>query len=129
MGASTSAIENHGTVAAGARDNTREMAALVAIGNQLATITTGTNLERSYISNSTLGENSTTHSIVRVLVRATVRSHTRVSYIRLDGSNDDESEGEVASPGTTSPELLLCSEMSFVMSSSVLLPSPSNNSG
>lgn len=129
MGASTRAIENHGAVAAGARDNTREMSALVAIGNQLATITTGTNLERSYISNPTLGENSTTHSIVRVLVRATVRSHTRVSYMRLDGSNDDESEGEVISPGTTSPELLLCSEMSFVMSSSVLLPSPSNNSG
>ena len=131
MGASTTAIENHGAMAAGARDNTRDMAALVTLGNQLATITTGTNTDSSSIANTTLGESNTTgtRSIVRVLVRATVRRHTRVSYIRLDGSHDDEHEGEAASPETAPPELLLCSEMSFVMSSSVLLPSPSHNCG
>lgn len=131
MGASTNAIENHGAMAAGARDDNSDMAALVTIGNQLASITTGTNMESSSIANTTLSEGNTTatRSIVRVLMRATVRCHTRVSYIRLDGSHDDESEGEAASPGTPAPELLLCSEMRFVMSSSILLPSPSHNFG
>lgn len=117
-------------MAARARDNTRDMAALLTIGNQLATITMGTNMDGLSVSN-TLGESNTTatNSIVRVLVRATVRRHTRVSYIPLDGSHDDESESEVASLGTATPELLLCSEMSYVMSSSVLLPSPNHNSG
>lgn len=131
MGASTSAIENHGATAAGARDNTRDMAALVNIGNQLATITAGANMDSSSLANTTLCESNATatRSIVRVLVRATVRRHTRVSYVRLDGSHDDESDGEAASPETAPPELLLCSEMRFVMSSSVLLPSPSHNCG
>lgn len=128
MGASTTAIENRGAMAAAARDNTGDMAALVTIGNQLATITAGTDMDTA---NTTLCESNATatRSIVRVLVRATVRRHTRVSYIRLDGSHDEESEGETASPGTEAPELLLRSELSFVMSSSVLLPSPSHNYG
>lgn len=131
MGASTTAVENRGAMAAGARDDTRDIAALVTIGNQLATITAGTNMDSSSTANTALCESNATatRSIVRVLVRATVRRHTRVSYIRLDGSHDDESEGEAASPGTAAPELLLRSELSFVMSSSVLLPSPSHNYG
>ncbi len=131
MGASATAIENCGAMAAGTRDVTRDMAALLTIGNQLATITAGTNTDSSSTANTTLCESNTTatRSIVRVLVKATVRRHTRVSYIRLDGSHDDMSEGETASPGTAAPELLLRSELSFVMSSSVLLPSPSHNYG
>lgn len=131
MGASTTAIENHGATAAAARDDTRDTAASVAIGNQLANITAGTNMDSSSTANTTLCESNTnaTRSIVRVLVKATVRRHTRVSYIRLDGSYDNVSEGETASPGTAAPELLLRSELSFVMSSSVLLPSPSHNYG
>lgn len=118
-------------MAAGARNNIRDMAALVTLRNQLATITTRSNLDRSSIPGTTLCESNTipTRSIVRVLVRATVRRHTRLSYIRLDGSHDDESEGEAASLETAPPELLLRSELSFVMSSSVLLPSPSHNCG
>lgn len=131
MGTRTSATENHGAMAARTRHNTRDMAALVTLGNRLTSITTGTNMDRGSIVNSTLGESNTTatRSIVRVLMRATVRCHTRVSYINLDGSYDEESEVEAASPGTSTPELLLCSELSFVMSSSVLLPSPNQNCG
>lgn len=131
MGPSTTAIENRGAMVARARDDNRDMAALVTIGDQLATITAGTDIDSSSTANTTLCESNTTatRSIVRVLVRATVRRHTRVSYIRLDGSHDDESEGETASLGTAAPELLLRSELSFVMSSSVLLPSPSHNYG
>ena len=122
MGASTTTIENRGA---------RDMAALVTIGNQLATITAETNMDSSSTASTTLCESNATvtRSIVRVLVRATVRRHTRVSYIRLDGSHDDESEGETAFAGTAAPELLLRSELSFVMSSSVLLPSQSHNYG
>lgn len=129
MGASTTATENRGTMAAGGRDNSRELTALVSIGNQLATITAGTNMDCIPNANTTLCESNAnaTHSIVQVLVRATVRRHTRVSYIRLDGSHDDESEGEAAPLEIAAPELLLRSELSFVMSSSVLLPSPSHN--
>ncbi|KAK9513927.1 hypothetical protein VZT92_027424 [Zoarces viviparus] len=118
-------------MAAGARNDTRDIAALVNIGNQLATITAGTSMDSSSTASSTLCEsNSTaTRSIVSVLVRATVRRHTRVSYIRLDGSHDDESEGDTASLGAAGPELFLRSELSFVMSSSVLLPSPTHNYG
>ncbi|KAG7474798.1 hypothetical protein JOB18_017136 [Solea senegalensis] len=114
---------------AAAREDTRDTAALVTIGNQLATITAGTNMDSSCIANTTLCESNATatRSIVRVLVKATVRHHTRLSYIRLDSSRDDESEGEAVSPRTAAPELLLRSELSFVMSSSVLLPSPSHN--
>lgn len=131
MGASTTACENHGAMVAGDRDDTRDTAALVTIGNQLATITTGTNLDCSSIANTSLCESNTTaaRSIVRVLVRATVRRHTRLSYIRLDGSHDDESEGEAATLRTAAPELLLRSELRLVMSSSVLLPSPNHNYG
>lgn len=128
MGESTTAVEIHGATAAGARDDTSDVAALLAIGDQLATITAGTD---AAAGTATLCEGNATgsRSIVRVLVRATVRRHTRVSYVRLDGSHDDASEGETASPGTSAPELLLRSELSFVMSSSVLLPSPSHNYG
>lgn len=127
MGASTTAIENRTAMAAAARDDTRGMAALVNIGNQLATITAATGGDGSCAASES---NSTaTRSIVSVLVRATVRRHTRVSYIRLDGSHDDESEGDAASRGAEAPELILRSELSFVMSSSVLLPSPSHNYG
>ncbi|CAB1448888.1 unnamed protein product [Pleuronectes platessa] len=116
---------------AAARDNTRDTAALVTIGDQLASITAGTNLECSAIANTALCESNATaaRSIVHVLVRATVRRHTTVSYVRLDGSHEDESEGEAAPPRTAAPELVLRSELSFVMSSSVLLPSPSQNYG
>ncbi|CAL9705623.1 unnamed protein product [Knipowitschia caucasica] len=105
------------------------MAALVTLGNQLATITSRSNLDCSSVGVTSLSASHTlpTRTIVRVLVKATVRRHTQMSYIRLDGSHDDESEGEAASPET--PELLLRSELSFVMSSSVLLPSPSHNCG
>lgn len=132
MRASTTAVENCGAMAAGARDDVGDMAAQVTTGNQLATTTAGADTDSSSIVNTSQCESNTaaTRSIVHVLVRATVRRHTRVSYVRLDGSHDDdESEGEAASPGTAAPELLLCSEMSFVMSSSVLLPSPSHNCG
>lgn len=130
MGVSTTATENCGAMAAGARNDTRDMAALVTIGNQLATITVGTNMDSSSTASTLCESNTTTtHSIVRVLVKATVRRHTRVSYIRLDGSHDNVSESEAASPVTAAPELLLRSELSFVMSSSVLLPSPSHNYG
>lgn len=131
MRASTTAVENRGAVAAATRDDIGDMAALVTTGNQLATITTGADMDSSSIANMTQCESNTTatRSIVRVLVRATVRRHTRVSYVRLDGSHDDDESEEAASPGTAAPELLLCSEMSFVMSSSVLLPSPSHNCG
>ncbi|KAK7886323.1 hypothetical protein WMY93_025944 [Mugilogobius chulae] len=107
------------------------MAALVSLGNQLATITSRSNLDCSSVVGTSL---STSHSLptrtlVHVLVRATVRRHTQMSYIRLDGSHDDESEGEAVSLETAPPELLLRSELRFVMSSSVLLPSPSHNCG
>lgn len=107
-------------------NDSRDVAALVTLGNQLATITSRSNLDCSSIAGISPSASDTipTRTIVRVLVRATVRRHTRTSYIRLDGSHDDESEGEAASP-----ELLLRSELSFVMSSSVLLPSPSHNCG
>lgn len=128
---STTAIENHAAMAAGARGDSRNMDALVTLGNQLATITAGTNVDSSSVATTTVCESNTTatRSLVRVLVRATVRCHTSVSYVRLDGSHDNESEGEAASTGTAAPELLLRSELSFVMSSSVLLPSPSHNYG
>lgn len=130
---STTPIENRAAAAVGTRGDTRDMAALVTLGNQLATITAGTNMDSSSVATTTVCESNTnttaTRSLVRVLVRATVRCHTSVSYIRLDGSHDNESEGEAASPGTAAPELLLRSELSFVMSSSVLLPSPSHNYG
>lgn len=132
MEASTAAIEKHGPVAAGVRDNdNRDVAALVTIDDHLASITTGTNMDSSSIASITLCESNTTvtRSFVRVLVRATVRRHTRVTYVRLDGSHNDESEGEAASQQAAAPELLLRSELSFVMSSSVLLPSPSHNNG
>lgn len=69
-----------------------------------------------------------TCSFVRVLVRATVQRNTRLSFLALEGS-DDESDAEATSLGSAAPELLLRSELSFVMSSSVLLPSQSNNYG
>lgn len=105
------------------------MAALVTLGNQLATLTSRSNLDCSSIAGTSISTSNTvpTRTLVRVLVRATVRRHTQMSYIRLDGSHDDESEGEAASVEAAAPELLLRSELSFVVSSSVLLPSPSHN--
>lgn len=131
MGASTTANDHHGAVATEARDDTRDTAALVTIDDHLATIATGTNMDSHSIASTAQCEGNTiaTRSLVRVLVKATVRRHTRVTYVRLDGSHDDESEGEAASLGAAAPELLLRSELSFVMSSSVLLPSPSHNYG
>lgn len=119
-------------MAAEVTDDSRDMTAPVTVGNQISTITAGTNVDNSSIANTTLCESNTatTRSLVHVLVRATVRRRTRVSYIPLDGSHDEESDGGgAASPGTAAPELLLHSELSFVMSSSVLLPAPSNNYG
>lgn len=105
------------------------MAALVTIGNQVATITLGNDVDSSSIANTTLCERNTiaNHSTVRVLMKATVRRHTRVSY--LDGSHDNVSEDESASGENATPELLLRSELSFVMSSSVIVPSLSHNYG
>lgn len=116
---------------AGARDDTRNMAALVTIGNQLATITLGNDVDSSSLANTTLCEGNAVanHSTVRVLMKATVRRHTRVSYISLDGSHDNVSEDESAPGETATPELLLRSELSFVMSSSVIVPSLSHNYG
>lgn len=102
------------------------MAALVTIGNQLATITLGNDVDSSRIANSAPCERNTT---VRVVMKATVRRHTRVSYVYEDGSHDNVSEGESASFGNAAPELLLRSELSFVMSSSVIVPSLSHNYG
>lgn len=116
-------------MAAGALDDTRNMAALVTIGNQLATITLGNDVDRNFATNTTPCERNTVgnHSTVRVVMKATVRRHTRVRYIYLDGCHDNASEGETASLGTATPELLLRSELSFVMSSSVIVPSLSHN--
>lgn len=118
-------------MAAEARNDTRKMAALVTIGNQLATIALGNDVDSSSRANTTLCESNTlaNHSTVRVLMKATVRRHTRVSYIYLDGSHDNVSEDESASGETATPELLLRSELSFVMSSSVIVPSLSHNYG
>lgn len=116
-------------MAAGALDDTRNMAAVVTIGNQLATITLGNDVDGNFATNTTLCERNTVanRSTVRVLMKATVRRHTRVSYICLDGCHDNASEGESAALGTATPELLLRSELSFVMSSSVIVPSLSHN--
>lgn len=118
-------------MAAGARDDARNMAALVTIGNQLATITLGNDVDSSSIAKTTLCERNTVanHSTVRVLMKATVRRHTRVSYIYMDGSHDNVREDESASGETATPELLLRSELSLVMSSSVIVPSMSHNYG
>lgn len=104
------------------------MAAMVSIANQLATITLGNDVDSSVIENTTLCERNTVanHSTVCVLMKATV---SRVSYICLDGSHDNGSEDESASGETATPELLLRSELSFVMSSSVIVPSLSHNYG
>lgn len=118
-------------MAAGAVDDTRNMAALVTSGDQLATITLGNDVDSSSSTDTPLrgGDTVANHSTVRVLMKATVRRHTRVSYIYLDGCHDNENEGESASLGTATPELLLRSELSFVMSSSVIVPSLSHNYG
>lgn len=118
-------------MAAGARDDTRNMAALVTIGHRLATVTLGNDVDSSSRVNTTLCERNAVanHATVRVLLKATVRQHTRVSYTYVDGSHDNVSEGESASLGTATPELLLRSELSFVMSSSVTIPSLSHNYG
>lgn len=131
MGVCTTAPDYCRTMAAGPRDDTRDMAALATIGNQLATINVGTNMDSSSTANTSLSQSNTitNRSIVRILVKATVRHHTRVRYICSDGSQNYVGEDEAASSGTTGPELLLRSELSFVMSSSVLLPSPSHNYG
>lgn len=125
MGASNTATESCGAMAAGARDDTGDMAALVTIGDRLAAITAETDMDSSSTASTSLCESNTTatSSIVRVLVRATVRRHTRVSYLCLNGSHGNASAGEAASVVTAAPELLLRSELSFVMSSSILLPS------
>lgn len=107
------------------------MAALVTIGNQLATITLGNEAGGSRVANTAPCERNTVASrtTVRVIMKATVRRRTRVSYVCEDGSHHNVSEGESASFGTAAPELLLRSELSFVMSSSVIVPSLSHNYG
>ena len=113
-------------------DATATETAVMATTNdhQLVTITTAR--DDCTMAVSTVGDSGTivTRSLVRVLVRATVRRHTRVTHICLEGSHDTESESEAMSSGAiAAPELLLRSELSFVMSSSVLLSSPSQNNG
>lgn len=120
----------------GNRDGTTELVAAaggdyharkaVPSANQLATISVGANREDS----PTTSDASAAHrSIVRVLVKATVRHHTRVSYVHGDVSHDDTSDDEATLLGTAAPQLLLCSELNFVMSSALLLPLPSHNCG
>lgn len=99
---------------------------VVSSANQLATVTVGPNTDGSP---TTSEASAATRSIVRVLVKATVRRRTRVSYVHPDGYHDDASDVEVAPPGTAAPQLLLCSELNFVMSSALLLPLPSHNCG
>ncbi|CAL8247321.1 unnamed protein product [Lota lota] len=107
------------------------MAALATRDDQLAASAGGTNELDSCATASSValchrGTGPVHRSLVRVLVKATIRRHTTVTYVRLDGSRD-ESGGAGASPHAGAPELLLRSELSFVMSSSVLLSSPSHS--
>lgn len=114
------------TVAAAAAGRDYYAGKAVSSANQLATIAVGANRDGSL---TTGDASAATRSIVRVLVKATVRRRTRVSYVHPDGSHDDVSDGEAAPPGTAAPQLLLCSELNFVMSSALLLPLPSHNCG
>ena len=119
------------TVAMG--DTDTDMAALAATDDQVAASAGGTNERNSCATASSValcqsGAPSVHRSLVRVLVKATIRRHTTVTCVHLGGSRD-ESEGAGASPRAAAPELLLRSELSFVMSSSVLLSSPSHSYG
>lgn len=125
-------VTNGGAMATGDAMATETTVMATTDDHQLVTIATGTTRDDCTTAVSAVGESGTivTRSLVRVLVRATVRRHTRVTYIRLEGSHDTESEGEAMSSGAiAAPQLLLRSELSFVMSSSVLLSSPSQNNG
>lgn len=99
---------------------------VVSSANQLAAVAVGANRDGSL---TTSEASATTRSTVRVLVKATVRRRTRVSYVHPDGYHDDASDVEAAPPGIAAPQLLLCSELNFVMSSALLLPLPSHNCG
>ncbi|KAG7260703.1 hypothetical protein CRUP_016090 [Coryphaenoides rupestris] len=68
-------------------------------------------------------------SLVHILVNATVRRHTTVTYVRLQEHGSPRGAAAGAGAGVAAPELLLRSELSFVMSSSVLLSSPSHSCG
>lgn len=115
-----------GTTVAAAAGRDYYAGKAVSSANQLAAIAVGANRDGSLTTDDA---SAATRSIVRVLVKATVRRRTRVSYVHPDGSHDDVSDGEAAPPGTAAPQLLLCSELNFVMSSALLLPLPSHNCG
>lgn len=99
---------------------------VVSRADHQATVAVGANRDGSLTTSETP---AATRSIVRVLVKATVRRRTRVSYVHLDGYHDDANSVEAAPPGIAAPQLLLCSELNFVMSSALLLPLPSHNCG
>ena len=105
-----------------------DVAALATRDDQLAASAGGTNESASCapVGSGGAALGSVQRSLVRVLVKATVRRHTTVTYVRLGGAR---SGGGAAgqSPRARAPELLLRSELSFVMSSSVLLSSPSHS--
>lgn len=126
MGVTDATTGNLGVTTVAAAGGSYDARKAVRSANQPATIAVGANRDGS----PTTGDASAaTRSIVRVLVKATVRRRTRVSYVRPDGSRDDGSDGEAVPPGTEAPQLLLCSELNFVMSSALLLPLPSHNCG
>lgn len=114
------------TLAAEAANGDNYAVKVVSGANQLATVAVGANRDGGP---TTSEASAATRSIVRVLVKATVRRRTRVSYVHPDGYHDDASDVEAAPPETAAPQLLLCSELNFVMSSALLLPLPSHNCG
>ncbi|KAJ3597267.1 hypothetical protein NHX12_000795 [Muraenolepis orangiensis] len=108
--------------------------ASVTIGDTLATAEDGeaTGAGRTHESNAVALRQSgaaaaVQRSLVRVLVNATIRHRTTVTYVRLGGSPGQR--GGEGAASARAPELLLRSELSFVMSSSVLLSSPSHSYG
>ncbi|CAL8341053.1 unnamed protein product [Gadus morhua 'NCC'] len=110
-----------------------DVAALATRDDQLAATAGGTNESASGAAGSGValcqrgaGAGSAQRSLVRVLVKATIRRHTTVTYVRLGGARN-QGGAAGALPRAGAPELLLRSELSFVMSSSVLLSSPSHS--
>lgn len=128
MGVTDATTDNHGgtTVAAEEAIGDNYAVKVVSRADQQATVAVEANSDGSPTTSET---SAATRSIVRVLVKATVRRRTRVSYVHPDGYHDDASNVEAAPPGTAAPQLLLCSELNFVMSSALLLPLPSHNFG
>lgn len=128
MGVTDATTGNHGstTLAVEAAIGDNYAVKVVSSANQLAAVAVGANRDGSL---TTSEASATTRSTVRVLVKATVRRRTRVSYVHPDGYHDDASDVVAAPPGIAAPQLLLCSELNFVMSSALLLPLPSHNCG